>query len=252
MRKYDKEFSFAKKIVVEVYENILNKPISNIKTKRDNSLVTDLDEACEDYVIDAIKKEFINDNFISEERNPDNKVMSRTWVLDPIDGTKCFIKGFVNWGIQLAFIDDNDTWFGIIYLPRLNELYYCYKGEGVYLNDKKIEHLENNSAKDSVVEYCGGVQYKIENTGKINKELTGKVSMQCYFGSACGSYANLLSQRTDYLISTCKNVWDIAPGVLMCEEMGTKITETKGGFKLYSNSNEIDKTVKETIADIII
>ena len=58
------------------------------------------------------------DNFITEERNPNNKVDGRTWVIDPIDGTVAFIKGLPTWGMQLAFVDNNITQFAIIYLPK--------------------------------------------------------------------------------------------------------------------------------------
>ena len=239
--KYLEEFEFAKQIINEAYENIIKKPITNIEIKRDKSLVTNIDIECEKFILSQIHEKYPNDNFVSEETNPKNEVKSRTWLLDPLDGTICFIKKFKNWSIQLAFVDENETQFAIIYFPDNNECFTCYKGNGVFLNSKKISKVPIVDKSQCVVEYCGRAIYKkIDITGGFCNILKDEVPIQMFLASASGSFCNLIAQRTNFLISTNKNPWDIIPGRLMCEEMGAKFITTEYGINFYSFCPEVE------------
>ena len=239
--KYIEEFEFAKQIINEAYENIIKKPITNIEIKRDKSLVTNIDIECEKFILSQIHEKYPNDNFVSEETNPKNEVKSRTWLLDPLDGTICFIKKFKNWSIQLAFVDENETQFAIIYFPDNNECFTCYKGNGVFLNSKKISKVPIVDKSQCVVEYCGRAIYKkIDITGGFCSILKDEVPIQMFLASASGSFCNLIAQRTNFLISTNKNPWDIIPGRLMCEEMGAKFITTEYGINFYSFCQEVE------------
>lgn len=239
--KYLEEFEFAKQIINEAYENIIKKPITNIEIKRDKSLVTNIDIECEKFILSQIHEKYPNDNFVSEETNPKNEVKSRTWLLDPLDGTICFIKKFKNWSIQLAFVDENETQFAIIFFPDNNECFTCYKGNGVFLNGEKISKVPIVDKSQCVVEYCGRAIYKkIDITGGFCSILKDEVPIQMFLASASGSFCNLIAQRTNFLISTNKNPWDIIPGRLMCEEMGAKFITTEYGINFYSFCPEVE------------
>lgn len=242
MDKYIEEFEFAKQIIEEAYERIIKKPITNIEIKRDKSLVTNIDIECEKFILSKIHNAYPNDNFVSEETNPKNEVKSRTWLLDPLDGTICFIKKFKNWSIQLAFVDEDKTQFSVMYFPDNNELFTCYRGKGVYLNGKKIEKVPEVDKSQCVVEYCGRAIYKkIDITGKMCSILKDNVPIQMFLASASGSFCNLITERTNFLISTNQNPWDIIPGRLLCEEMGAKFVTTEYGINFYSFCPEIEE-----------
>lgn len=100
----------------------------SIKQKDDATFVTDSDYMVEKSIIEDIREKYPDDNFVTEEFNSNNTIKGRTWIIDPIDGTIHHMKNSIFWGIQLAFVDHGETQFSIIYIPKLNEVYYAVKG----------------------------------------------------------------------------------------------------------------------------
>lgn len=77
--------------------------------------------------------------FIAEETAADNGLTdSPTWIIDPIDGTNNYVHGIPFIGISIGFVLRKIIVIGIVYNPLLNELYRGRKGNGAFLNDKRI------------------------------------------------------------------------------------------------------------------
>lgn len=243
---YGKELQLALQKVKESYEYIKYNANFEIYTKDNDTLVTDVDLAIERFLINEIKKKFPNDNFVTEENFPDNTLDNRTWVIDPIDGTSHFIKKDGLWGIQLAFYDKEETRLSVIYLPEKQELYYAAKAQGAYLNNDKI--LPNNTqvpTKQSIVEFCGSIHNKF-NEKKIYLEKlmpNGRLEISniLLINSCCVAYTNLVSGKTDALISSVNRPWDIMPGELLCEECGIPIIylDFDNQLRLVTNNEEL-------------
>ncbi|MBE5821566.1 MAG: hypothetical protein E7311_03135 [Clostridiales bacterium] len=224
---YSEELDFAISIVKEAYNQIKENTNFRIFSKEDNTLVTDIDIAIEKFLIKNIKKKFKKDVFLTEESFPDTNLQDRCWIIDPIDGTNHFIKGNPYWGIQLAFYDKGHTRFSIIYLPKLDEFYYAAENQGVYLNNNKILNIPVVPLNQTVVEFGGSV-YKELDSKKIyfnklikqDKMLIGNI---LHINSCARSFTNLVSGKTDALIFATRKLWDIMPGMFLCEEAGIKV-----------------------------
>ena len=239
--EYNEELNYSTSLVKEVYERFKSHSKFQITSKPDNSLVTDVDMAIENYLIKNLKSKFKNDNFVTEENYPDNKLLDRTWIIDPIDGTSHFIKKDRFWGIQLAFYDKNTTKFSIIYLPKINEFYYAAQNNGAYINNNKILPKEEAPLNQAVVEF-GGTLYKELDSKKVYfNKLVKKdklmVSNIYHVNSSCISYTNLASRRTDALITASTKPWDILPGMLICKEAGIKMYSLDFDNKLHLLTN---------------
>ena len=245
---YYKEFELTKRWLIIAYKKVVSKMSYNVVEKADRTLVTEVDTSVEDYIVSEIKKNFPDDNFLTEERYPDNKIKDRTWVIDPIDGTCAFIKGLPTWGMQLAFVDNNVTQFAYIYLPKLNELYACYRGNGITCNGKKI-NLPNLdlTIQDSVTEYCGRIGDKSNVMGEIYNLLNDEVKNQFAFGSATCSFINVITGRCDALISGCHHPWDIFAGEFMLDESGAKKYKSSLGISVYANSTQLFNKIKKEL-----
>ena len=89
---YSDELSFALGFIKEAYMNSKSINTYNISIKSNHTLVTDVDIEIENYLISKIKERYNNDNFLTEENNPNGKLSDRTWIIDPIDGTSHFVK----------------------------------------------------------------------------------------------------------------------------------------------------------------
>jgi len=243
---YSKEFELAYNSIINSYNLIRKKNIVNIKIKSDKTFVTESDFIIEKYLIDSIRNIYPFDNFVTEEFNNQNTVKDRTWVIDPIDGTHHYMKNSIFWGIQLAFVDKGLTRFSIIYLPRLNEIYYAIKDKGVYLNHKKIEKFSKKDISESIIEFSGSLHkmYK-EKQELFHKLLNNDIRPGnfMHINSCCIAFTNLLSGRSDTLIVSTKKVWDILPGMFMLEELGFDELEING-LQIYSNTDSLENIIK--------
>ncbi len=112
----------------------------DINLKSDNSPVTNIDLYSSEVIVQYISKNFEKDIIVSEEKNNKNHYNSCYWLVDPIDGTKNYIKGGEEFCICISYIKDNYPVFGIIYIPSQDEFYYAIQNEGSYLIDKHSEH----------------------------------------------------------------------------------------------------------------
>lgn len=226
--KYNNELNYAIELIKESYYLVKTNKNFQIYEKRDNTLVTNVDTTIENFLLKHIKEKFPNDNFLTEENYPKNKLKNRSWIIDPIDGTSHFIKNDNNWGIQLAFFDEESTKFSVIYLPKIDEFYYAAENQGAYLNNHKIINNSSNiPLNQCIVEFGGSIYKELENKKIIfNKLLENKkliVGNVLHINSCCISYTNLVSKRTDALIISSKKKWDIMPGEFLCKEAGIKL-----------------------------
>jgi histidinol-phosphatase len=103
----------------------------SILTKGDQSPVTKIDKQAEKVIRKIITKHFPDHGFLGEEYGDTNKEAEYIWIIDPIDGTKNFIRNIPTYSTQLALMKDNELIVGISHLPGLNELYYAEKRQEV-------------------------------------------------------------------------------------------------------------------------
>ena len=248
--QYDQELQLSLRVIKTAYDRVKYSSKFKIYSKADDSLVTDIDLEIEEYLIKEIKTKFPDDNIVSEENFPNNKLADRTWIIDPIDGTNHFIKKDGSWGIQLAFYDKSSTRFSVIYLPQKNELYYAVENQGAYLNNNKIIPRKTAPVKQSIVEFCGTIHNKYEEKKNYLKKLmpNGRLNVVdiLYINSCCIAYTNLISRKTDALISSVNRPYDVMPGEFLCKECGISIT--------YLDFNEEVRLVTDNkeIKDIIL
>lgn len=225
--EYQKELALALEMVQEAYYKIRYNSNIKIHSKIDTTLVTDADLMVEKYLLSEITKKFPNDKFVTEENYPNNQLSDRTWVIDPIDGTAHFIKKDGLWGIQLAFFDKGTTKFSVIYLPEKDELYYAAENFGAYLNNNMIIPNEPVPVNQAIIEFGGSIYRETEIKRGCLQNLIRDghlaVSNIMHINSSCIAYTNLVSEKTDALITSTVKPWDVMPGELLCKECGIPI-----------------------------
>ncbi|MBN8828177.1 MAG: 3'(2'),5'-bisphosphate nucleotidase CysQ [Sphingobacteriia bacterium] len=184
--------------------------------KEDDSPVTIADRETNDFIVSELHK--ISDiPIISEEKYDDFDKSNHTfWLLDPLDGTKQFIKNEPEFCISLALIENNQPIMGIIYAPITNELYYAEKGKGVKSNidinspSEKIHAITNKNNLNEI-------EKKIFNL--INAEEITKVKSAIKYGRIAINKHNFYIRFND----SC--IWDIAAGHAILKEAGFEIID---------------------------
>ena len=187
--------------------------------KGENDLVTNFDFKVEKYLIKQIKENFPNFDIISEESNPNGKLTENCFVINPIDGTINFANNFPLWAIQLACVKNRKTCAAVIYVPKLNELFYADEG-GAFLNGNKI--TVSNFPKEKII---------FANEGKdrvlYNIEISKSIPHIRSTGSAAISFAFVAAGRFGANLFTRDNLWDYIPGTYICKMAGAKIIDKK-------------------------
>lgn len=144
--------------IMEVYEAAGNDASAmKLEYKKDSSPVTAADKASNAVILDVLRYYFPNIAFLAEEEEDDRARLSARYVfvIDPLDGTKEFIKRNGQFAINIALCDDGHPVTGVIYAPVSRELYWAAKGMGVWstvvkpeVNREWFEERENGESED--------------------------------------------------------------------------------------------------------
>ncbi len=133
----------------------------SVEIKSDNSPLTEADKKSNAVILDALTKSYPGIPFISEETKhtsfAERKNWERYWLIDPLDGTKEFIKKNGEFTVNIALIKNGKPVVGIVYAPALNKMYYAAEGIGAFtynVTTNKFEPIANHthySEKKNVV-----------------------------------------------------------------------------------------------------
>lgn len=192
-------------------------------------VVTDCDYEVEKYIINRIKEDYPSFDIISEEYNNNNELTENCFTIDPIDGTRNFSNGIPLWAIQVACIKNRKTCAAVIYIPKLNELYYADEN-GAFLNGKAIKVNTRDIDKGL---YCveGADRFKVQaQIREVNQ------NMRDYYSSAV-SLAWVASGRLSGMVLLNNSFWDYVPGQFIVEQAGGMIYNSD---KRHIAANNID------------
>lgn len=201
-----------------------------IKKPGDANFVTNYDIKVQDILISGLRDILPEAEFIAEESDDasvaQGKLMAGySFVIDPIDGTTNFIKGFDHSAISVALCYKSDVIFGAIYNPYTHQMYTARRGGGAYLNGKRIIVHEGGLA-DGVVSF-GTTPYHRERTAETLRivEKILKVSMDIRrTGSAALDLCDVACKRSNLFFELELNPWDYAAGSILISEAGGVIT----------------------------
>ena len=184
-----------------------------VKAKGDNGdLVTNLDYEVEKYIIEEIKENYPEFSIVSEEYNSNKELTDNCFTIDPIDGTINFANNIPLWGIQVACIRNKKTCAAVIYLPKLNEIYYADEN-GAFMNDKPIQ--VNNLSSDKGL-------YTIAGIGKEVRQVKMRKTNPHYrqFYCCAVNFAWVASGRLSAASFVKDTAWDYIPGLFIVEQAG--------------------------------
>lgn len=192
-------------------------------------IVTEADKESEKTIISIIKKEFPEHQIIAEESGFHKSESNYRWIIDPLDGTFNYIRGFPEFAISIGLQKDKESIVGVIYNPITNEMYYSEKGEGAYLNKKKISVSKRDKLIESILNTGFGYNRGEEMDAHLAvfKEVAKNSTYILSRGSAALDMASVASGKIDGYWELSIKPWDIAAGKLIVEEAGGKVTSGK-------------------------
>ncbi len=211
----------AVKKAVEIYKNAGEDLDISEKTSNVN-LVTKYDKTIQKFLIDELGKITPGASFFCEEGD-DNKQLTDgyCYIIDPIDGTTNFIKGFQHSAISVGLAKDKKLIIGVVADPDKNNLYYAEKGKGAYLNGKRINVSDCGLAGSLVM--FGTCPYEHElahKTFKLTEKVFNKALEVRRSGSAALDICYVASGKADLYYEMIIRPWDWAGASVILLEAG--------------------------------
>ena len=190
--------------------------------------VTRYDKMVDELIIQEIRRQYPDHSLLTEESgllegNPD-----WLWIVDSLDGTANFADSNHLFSVCLAVMHKGELALGAIYAPAINELYLAEKGNGAYLNQRRIHVSETSRLGQSYLFYCEGGERDRTRTGALFNRVYPEVTDLRKLGSAGLETAWVAAAKGEAYFTTKIEPWDVAPGVLLVQEAGGKVTDFNG------------------------
>jgi myo-inositol-1(or 4)-monophosphatase len=178
--------------------------------------------------------------FLMEERGvvegPDK---THRWIVDPLDGTTNFLHGMPLFCIAVALERDGETVAGLIYNPVLDELYTAEKGQGAFLNNRRLRVAARRALADCLVTV--GIPHRGKSGhDRFLAECKGLMTHAAGIrrtGSAAIDLAWVAAGRFDGYMESGLSPWDIAAGALLVREAGGLVTDAQGGKRMLETGD---------------
>lgn len=225
-----------------------------IDTKAKGDFVTKVDRTSEQIIINLIKKVFPNHSYLAEESGGE-RVNDYCWVIDPLDGTTNFIRGFPVFSVSIALQYQGEVVLGVVHDPNRNETFEAVKGEGAFLNGKGISVSDNNALPSALISTGFPFRQKehVDRYTEIFREVLHKAGDLRRAGSAAVDLAYVACGRCDGFFEFGLRIWDISAGSLIVKEAGGEVSGFKDDEDLFKTGNIIagNRYIFKPLKDII-
>lgn len=228
-----------------IIRNIEKVDSFSVNSKRQNDFVTEIDIKAEREIISMLQRSYPNHGIIAEETGH-QEGDDYTWIIDPLDGTTNFIHGFPHFAVSIALVHKKRVEQAVIYNPISQELFTASRGEGAWLNNKRLRVSQRRSLDGALLGtgfpflqdhnydlYMKTLQAFMEKTAGIRRP-----------GAASLDLAYVAAGRMDGFWEMDLKPWDIAAGALLVREAGGLVGEFDGGSEWLKTGNIVAASPK--------
>lgn len=202
-----------------------------VEEKGLNDLVSYVDKTAEAKLVEGLQKLLPEAGFITEEGTATSTSEEYRWIIDPLDGTTNFTHGLPIFAISVALIHRETLQIGVVYELNRKEMFSAIKGEGAFLNGKRISVSGRKKLSEGLLA-TGFPYYDFEQMPsylKILNEFMQSTHGLRRMGSAAVDLAYVACGRFEGFFEYNLNVWDVAAGCLLVTEAGGTVTDFNGG-----------------------
>jgi myo-inositol-1(or 4)-monophosphatase len=193
--------------------------------------VTEADRKAESTIRTLIKARFPHDGILGEEHGNEPGTSGRTWILDPIDGTRAFITGRHTWGTLIALSEGGVPVLGVIDQPILRERFVGYPGTAELVAPETRRVLRTRACHSlgaAVVSTTHPWGYFDARERDLFERICAQARLS-YFGGDCYAYGLLAMGFIDLIVEAALNPWDVAALIPVIENAGGVISDWQGG-----------------------
>jgi len=198
------------------------------KIKADLTPVTQADIECENVIKQVLMAQFPEFGFYGEETGKSNTDSDFMWLVDPIDGTKSFVREYHFFSTQIALMYKNKIIMGVSHAPLFNETAWAAKNLGAFINDKKLKVSDFTRPQDSCYS-TGNLKSFVEYPKQWEK--LRQVMSLCHKTRGYGDFYHyhlLAAGKLELVIESDVNILDIAALSILVQEAGGIMSDLHG------------------------
>ncbi len=199
-----------------------------VTIKDDYTPVTVADVETEQKIKEVILGAFPDHDFYGEETGKTDSNSDYTWLIDPIDGTKSFVRQYPFFSTQIALMHKGELIVGVSNGVLFNELAWASKGEGAYLNDKpihvsKISELRDAALSTGNIATLASQPKRWQSAGTLAQQVNRTRGYGDFY-----HYHLLASGKIEIIVESDVNILDIAALAVIVTEAGGCFTDMEG------------------------
>lgn len=198
-----------------------------IQSKADGSEVTIADRETESLAREWIARRFPDDAILGEEFGDRAGSGARRWLIDPIDGTRSFVRGVPLWGAMIAVEEDGEVLAGAISCPATGDLVAAARGEGCWHNDVRTRVSRVSDLSGALILATDATfQTHPERVARWDETAAAVAGARTW--GDCYGYVLLATGRAEMMVDDRLSPWDVMPLVPIIGEAGGVLTDWRG------------------------
>lgn len=205
-----------------------------VTLKPDRSPVTRADREAEQVIVEILGRAFPERGFLGEELGARGSEETR-WIIDPIDGTRNFVRGIPIWAVLIGLEERGEITAGVIHNPVTGELYTARKGEGAFLGGERLRVSEVSSLDQATLIHASLGFLRASGYWEGFVRLVDATERQRGFGDYL-CYTILAEGKAEIAVESDLKPWDLAPVKILVEEAGGRFTDFSGTPSIYSGT----------------
>lgn len=201
-----------------------------VEEKSRMDFATEVDRQAEAEIVRELRRAYPDHGILAEESGASGRKADKVWIIDPLDGTHNYLHGFPHFCVSIGFFDHGDPVHGVIYDPLRDELFTASKGDGAFLNDRRMRVTKRETLAGALL--CTGFPYRqrehLDAQLAMTRVLLGEAEDIRRTGSAALDLAYVAAGFYDGFFEFGLHPWDVAAGSLLILEAGGLIGDFSG------------------------
>lgn len=198
-----------------------------VEQKEDDSPVTVADREAEAIIRARLQKAFPRHGIVGEEQGAQDEGASHVWWVDPIDGTKSFVRGVPLYGVLIGLSIEGRVDVGVAHFPALDETYYAASGLGARCNGRRIQVADTASLARGAVGFTDVGSFAKHGRGPAWERIQAAAGFRAGWGDAYG-HALVASGRLELMLDPIMSPWDCGPFPVLLREAGGRFGDWSG------------------------
>ena len=224
----------------------------HIEIKADQSPVTEADRAAEQVIVETLQQSFPDYGVLGEEFGAQSGTADARWIIDPIDGTKNFIRGIPYFATLIGLEEAGEITAGVVYAPAEQALFYAAKGEGAFTQGQDRLHVSSIADLAQATLVHGGLDI-LRQHGHWEgfTRLVDATARQRGFGDYF-AHTFVFRGQAEVMVEAGVSPWDLAPLKIIVEEAGGQFSDFTGAPTIYGGNAVVSNgRVHDAVIDLL-